>query len=105
MTAVANDNACRTQENAISRFMRTFLQNRRNARALRVMLEMNDHLLRDIGLSRFDIQSALKARVSESCGARLARVVEENRKAQVRHERAVSEIRPHTADEQARLAP
>lgn len=102
MTAAANCNSAPHSASFFSRLIRGFIQKRRNARAIRSMLEMNDHMLRDIGINRFDIYSALKSR--ESCGARLTRVVEENRLAQVRNERAATEIRPHSADEQVRMA-
>lgn len=104
MTAVANDNLCPTRPNAFVRFVRNLIQKRRDARSMRAMMEMNDHILRDIGVTRFDIRYALDVGRGESSGARLARVVEENRLAQLCRDRAACAIRPRSADEKVRLA-
>ncbi|MCZ7860660.1 DUF1127 domain-containing protein [Agrobacterium salinitolerans] len=103
MTAVANDNVCRTQGNAISRFVRKFIEARRARQGMRDMLALGDHLLRDIGVSRFDIHTAMRAPVN-SCAARLAALAEENRRSQVRIETEARGIRPQTVNEQVKLA-
>ncbi len=82
MTAVANDNARRKQGNAITRIIRKFIEGRRNERGMRAMLDLGDHLLRDIGVTRFDIHLALRSAGSRSSGEYLSRVAEENRRAQ-----------------------
>lgn len=103
MTAVANDNVCRTQGNAISRFVRKFIEARRARQGMRDMLALGDHLLRDIGVSRFDIHTAMRASVG-SCTARLAALAEQNRRSQVRLENLACAGRPHTVNEQVKLA-
>jgi len=103
MTAVANDNVRRNRGNVISRLLRSFIENRRNKRGMRDMLGLGDHLLRDIGITRFDIQQALRSSGQESCGERLARLAEENRLAQMYSPRISKVVRRH-ADEQMKLA-
>lgn len=103
MTAVANDNACCKQENAISRFLRKFIENRRARQGMRDMLALGDHLLRDIGVSRFDIHTAMRSSAG-SCAGRLAKLAEENRRSQFRIETQARTVRPYTANEQVKLA-
>lgn len=103
MTAVANDNACCKQENALSRIFRKFIENRRARQGMRDMLALGDHLLRDIGVSRFDIHTAMRAPVG-SCAGRLAQLAEENRRSQFRIEVQSRSVRPHAVNEQVKLA-
>jgi uncharacterized protein YjiS (DUF1127 family) len=104
MTLVANDNTRPSSPGLLSRLVSRFIARRRNVRAMRALLEMSDHILRDIGVTRHDIRFAIRAGITESCGARLARVVEERRLAGARRERAATDIRPHTVNEQTKLA-
>lgn len=83
MTAVANDNACQSKGNVISRFIRKYIEARRARRGMRDMLSLGDHLLRDIGVTRFDVYTALNA-PRGSCGEKLAIIAEENRSTQFR---------------------
>ncbi|MGI9387031.1 MAG: DUF1127 domain-containing protein [Methyloligellaceae bacterium] len=46
-------------------------------RQVRAMLDLDDHLLRDIGLERDDIREALSGPLSASPGAHLQRVKEQ----------------------------
>lgn len=103
MTAVANDNVCRTRGNAISRFVRKFIEARRARRGMHDMLALGDHLLRDIGVSRFDIHTAMRTPVG-SCAARLAALAEQNRSSQFRLETEARGICPLAVNEQAKLA-
>jgi uncharacterized protein YjiS (DUF1127 family) len=102
MTAVANDNACQSKGNAISRFLRKYLEARRARRGMHDMLSLGDHLLRDIGVSRFDVHTALNA-PRGSCGEKLALLAEENRRTQFRMACGKSGFRP-LANETVKLA-
>ncbi|MCS4088853.1 DUF1127 domain-containing protein [Rhizobium sp. BK176] len=102
MTAVANDNACNSKGNAISRFIRKYIEARRARQGMRDMLSLGDHLLRDIGVTRFDVHTALNA-PSGSCGERLAILAEENRRTQFRMACGKSGFRPQ-ANETVKLA-
>ncbi|MDW9481115.1 DUF1127 domain-containing protein [Sinorhizobium meliloti] len=77
---VANDSACHKRGNAISRFFRKLIDDRRARRGMRDMLSLGDHLLRDIGVSRFDIHLAMKGPVG-TCGDRLSLLAQQNRRA------------------------
>jgi uncharacterized protein YjiS (DUF1127 family) len=103
MTAVANDNLCQIKGNAISRFIRKFIEARHARRGMRDMLALGDHLLRDIGVSRFDIYTAMRSPAGSS-SERLAALAEQNRRLQVRQENQARTIRPNTVNEQMRLA-
>jgi uncharacterized protein YjiS (DUF1127 family) len=54
-----------------------FIERRREARAIRQLLELPDAMLRDIGVSRWDVQSAITGRGCPSKS--LERAASENR--------------------------
>lgn len=103
MTAVANDNACRTEKSAISRFVRKFIDARRARRGMHEMLNLGDHILRDIGVSRSDIHAVMK-KAPRSYADHLAAIAEENRRSQFRLETMSQSVRQYTANEQVKLA-
>jgi uncharacterized protein YjiS (DUF1127 family) len=80
MTASANDNPCPGTTTALTRFFRSVALRMRERRALRELLSLDDHLLRDIGVTRYDVMMASNPSASGTCGSRLARAVEENRR-------------------------
>ncbi|MBY3433921.1 DUF1127 domain-containing protein [Rhizobium laguerreae] len=103
MTAVANDNACQSNGNAISRFIRKIIESRRARRGMHEMLSLGDHLLRDIGVTRFDVHTALNAS-NGSCGERLANLAQENRRSQYRHACGKTGSALQTKDDTVKLA-
>lgn len=104
MSTAANDNACSRSGNTFSRLLKSFVARGRHRRVMREMMGLNDHMLRDIGVTRFDVVRAVHGRNEGSRGDALARIVERNRLEQVRLEMAALEIRPHSADERVMLA-
>jgi len=103
MTAIitANDNVCRTPKNTISHLIRAFIERRRQKRSMREMLSYGDHILADIGVTRFDIQHALHEDDGRSCSERLTRIVDENRRA---YERRMRELPAPVGSSMAKLA-
>lgn len=55
------------------------VKRRRDARAMRALVELPDYVLADIGLTRFDVQSAMHAGWRETPSAALERTALENR--------------------------
>jgi uncharacterized protein YjiS (DUF1127 family) len=99
--APANDNACPGRKSGFLEMLRAYFRYRKQRRAMVQMLSFSDHVLADIGVTRFDIQHALVDDGSRSCGERLSRIADENRRD---HERLMREALPHPGDGQLRIA-
>jgi uncharacterized protein YjiS (DUF1127 family) len=56
-----------------------FIERRREARAVRQLLELPDSMLRDIGLTRWDVQAAVSGFGGGTPSKSLARAASENR--------------------------
>lgn len=81
MRKVANDNVCPHKQGAIARFISEMVRARRARKATREMLSLGDHILRDIGLSRFDVMVAMRGPRGGCCD-RLRQLADENRRSQ-----------------------
>jgi uncharacterized protein YjiS (DUF1127 family) len=58
-----------------------FVERRREARAVRQLMELPDSMLRDIGLTRWDVQAAVSGFGGSTPSKSLARAASENRQA------------------------
>ena len=98
MTSAANDNTKQMRKNFFGRMLHNFVENRRASRKMREMLNLGDHILRDIGLSRHDINGCLN--IGGKSGTQyLLNIAEENRREQVRLMREALTIRRVTTDQ------
>lgn len=60
-----------------------YWQSRRNRRSVAVLLEFDDRMLKDIGVTRYDVTSALASPARQDPSQRLASLSEERRLAQL----------------------
>lgn len=67
----------------LSRRLSERLRQRRDRRALRRITDLDDHLLRDIGVTRAEVELALSAPLTLDAGTELRRLANERRRVEM----------------------